>query len=115
MGNLTSSFGIPSAPDFGSAFSAFPTLPSVPSFPGDTLSKVAPALSTGVAGTTAASNVPAGAASGVIAAPAVATPASTWDNYLTRGAVIVLGFIFVAVGLTMFGVTAQKIQSGLAH
>lgn len=115
MGNLTSSFGIPSSP-----FTALPTLPAFPNFPGNTLSQVAPSISTGIAGTTPASNAPAGAATGTPSVSDKVAPASVWDSYLTRGAVIVLGFIFVAVGLTMFGVRTsagreivQNVRNGI--
>lgn len=109
LGNLTSSFG--QLPAIGSG----PTF----SLPGSTLSSAGlttPAASAGVA---PASAVPAASASGTPATVASGPAATVWSSYLVRGVVIILGFIFIAVGLTMFahgGTTVQaakKITPGL--
>src|SRR5882724_11984101 len=82
LGNLTSSFGVtPSIPSLNS-------LPSLPS----------------LTGIQTASNVSPGQTTGTPQAPASAdTKETVVSQYFVRTVIIILGFIFVAVGLTMFG------------
>jgi hypothetical protein len=81
--------------------SNLPQLPQLPSFGGTP--NPAPQIYTPTA-----SN-PSGTAN-----PTSATPASSpssWSHWLARGTIIVLGFIFIAVGLAMFRTSQEIIKT----
>jgi hypothetical protein len=111
MGNLTISQGQAPVPDFAAAFDAFNPLPAISS-------GFAPATATGpkvvsqgsgagsggavstTSQSTAAPSTNAQPTAG--ASPAAGLTSGSVADYFLRGVIIVLGFIFVAIGLNMF-------------
>ena len=73
----------------GSASSAAPSIASAASSAGITGGSIPPAATTGN--------------------PAVATGATVANSWFARGAIVILGFVFVAVGLSQFGIL-QKVN-----
>lgn len=85
---------------------------NAPKFVGQTINTTNPQISTGIAGTTPASNVPAGATTGTPSAPATNSKASGWlDITFSQVAIVILGFVFVAVGLVMFTSGGSAVQA----
>lgn len=81
LGNQTSIQGVTNAIP---SIASLPPLPPIP-------------------GVQTASNVSPGQTTGQPTAPATSTPTDAISQYFVRAVVIILGFIFVAVGLTLFG------------
>jgi hypothetical protein len=117
MGNLTSSQGVPNKGnalyDFDSTFSAFPAaVPAIaaPFAPSETSpgAKITSSGSgAGAAGEVTAANpstatVPSNAAASASPSPAGGIVSGSLIDYFLRAVIIILGFIFVAVGLNMF-------------
>lgn len=96
LGNQTS--------DWGTIPNSLPALPPIPGL-ASTPAGVKSAGGTATGGTVAAT----GAAQGTSGTPSNAQPSASGvpsgvADYFLRGVIVVLGFIFVAVGLRMFGV-----------
>lgn len=89
----------------GSGDLTLPTVPSLPSV-GGTASRGGASIAQAAqsAGITGGSMPPAATTGN----PAAATGASVANNWFARAAIVILGFVFVAVGLSQFGVL-QKI------
>lgn len=116
LGNLTGNYGQQPSTNFDDVFSAFNPLPALPStFAPSSTSQGTAIASSG--GTSTGGNV---AGSGGNAGAALTTPQATAAptagaattssgvvtggiaDYFLRGVIIILGFIFVAIGLNMF-------------
>lgn len=94
-----------SLPSFGSA----PAAP--PSFLGATINTTNPQISTGIAGTTPASSVPSAIATPTPAGAGASADPTSYSGFFVRAVVVILGFIFVAVGLTMFASGGSAVQA----
>lgn len=96
---------------FGSTPAASPfSLPDVPSLP-----PVGGAAKSGASAIKQAATA-AGITGGTIAPgattgnPSVATGAGVLNSWFARGVIVVLGFVFVAVGLSQFGVVGNLLD-----
>lgn len=110
QGNLTSNFGQTPAPNFDSNLPELSALPSLPSAfapsatsAGNVVTSFGGAnAASAVAPTSPASAVPSNAQASAQPAPASGVTSGSIADYFYRAVIVILGFIFVAIGLNMF-------------
>lgn len=116
FGGLTSQpidWGAPTGstpPNFNDTFGAFPSIPQLPgSFAPSATSKGNVVASAGgansgayIAPTTPQTAAPSNAQAGAQPSPAGGVVSGSLADYFMRAVIIILGFIFVAIGLNMF-------------